>query len=123
MATVVGIFEDCYINKKKLPIVRPGTQSRRFTHVTDTVEACYQAWIKNKNAHYAVASKKSYSIIDLAKLFKCKVIYLPPRKGERYSSSLNKMNLNNKIYRVNGKIELKNYIKMFIERNNLKAKP
>ena len=25
MATVIGIFENCYINKKSLPVVRPGT--------------------------------------------------------------------------------------------------
>ena len=121
MATVVGIFEDCYIHNKKLPIVKPGTQSRRFTHISDTVEACYQAWIKNKNAHYAVASKKSYSIIELAKLFNFKVKYLPPRKGERFASSLNKMNLNNKINKIYGKIEIKNYIKLFIDKINFKA--
>jgi len=122
MATVVGIFEDCYINNKKLPIVKPGTQSRRFTHIADTVDVCYLAWIKNKNAHYAISSKKSYSIIELAKLFNCKVKYLPPRRGERFASSLNKMNLNNKINRIYGKIELKNYVKTFIDKIRLKAK-
>ena len=121
MATVVGIFEDCYINNKKLPIVKPGTQSRRFTHITDTVEACYQAWIKNKNAHYAITSKRSYSIIELAKLFNYKIKYLPSRRGERYASSLNKMSLNNKINRIYGKIKLKNYIKTFIDKYSLKS--
>ena len=31
MATVIGIFEDCYKNKNFLPVVKPGNQSRRFT--------------------------------------------------------------------------------------------
>ena len=31
MATVIGIFEDLYLNKKPLTVVRPGTQTRRFT--------------------------------------------------------------------------------------------
>jgi len=58
----------------------------------------------------------------LAKLFNCKVKYLPPRRGERFASSLNKMNLNNKINRIYGKIELKNYVKTFIDKIRLKAK-
>ena len=46
MATVIGIFEDHYKSKKPLPIVKPGNQSRRFTHIYDTVEICYKAWKK-----------------------------------------------------------------------------
>ena len=33
MATVIGIFEDCYKKNKPLGVVKPGTQSRRFTHI------------------------------------------------------------------------------------------
>ncbi len=122
MATVVGIFEDCYLNKKKLPVVRPGTQSRRFTHINDTVRACIRAWIKNKNQHYAIASKKSYSIKELAKMFGTKIKFVPSRRGERYASSLNKMHLNNKIIKIYGKIEIKTYIKSFLKKNNFNYK-
>ena len=122
MATVVGIFEDCYLNKKELPVVRPGTQSRRFTHINDTVEACLRAWIKNKNQHYAITSKKSYSIKELAKMFDTKIKFVPSRRGERYASSLNKMHLNNKIIRIYGKIEIKTYIKSFLKKNNINYK-
>ena len=66
MATVVGIFEDHYLRNKKLPVVRPGTQSRRFTHIQDTIKICFEAWKLNKNKHYSISSKKSYSIIQLA---------------------------------------------------------
>ncbi|MFM7986826.1 MAG: NAD-dependent epimerase/dehydratase family protein, partial [Candidatus Fonsibacter sp.] len=99
MATVVGIFEDCFRLGKKLPVVRPGTQERRFTHVFDTVKACIFAWRKNKSKHYSIASKQSHSIIELAKMFKSQIRYLPKREGERFASSLTKMNLNNKIIR------------------------
>ena len=47
MATVIGIFENCFKTKKPITIVKPGTQSRRFTHIFDTVNICYLAW-KNK---------------------------------------------------------------------------
>ena len=118
MATVVGIFEDHFKMRKKLPVVRPGTQVRRFTHVYDTIKACIFAWKKNNCKHYSIASNQSYSIIELAKLFKCKIKYLPTRKGERFESALTKMNLNNKIKRLNAKIKLKDYIKNFLINNH-----
>jgi UDP-glucose 4-epimerase len=118
MATVVGIFEDYFKRGKKLPIVRPGTQVRRFTHVFDTVKACIFAWKRNNCKHYSIASKQSYSIIELANLFKRKIRYLPTRKGERFASALTKMNLNNKITRLSAKIKLKDYINNFLINNN-----
>jgi UDP-glucose 4-epimerase len=118
MATVVGIFEDYFKKKKKLPVVRPGTQVRRFTNVYDTVKACIFAWRRNKCKHYSIASKQSYSIIELAKLFKSKIRYLPVRKGERFASALTKMNLNNKIIRLSAKIKLKDYVKNFLSNNH-----
>jgi UDP-glucose 4-epimerase len=118
MATVIGIFEDNFKQRKKLPVVRPGTQARRFTHVYDTVKACIFAWKKNKCKHYCIASKESYSIIKLAKLFKSKITYLPRRKGERFASALTKMNLNNKIIRLSAKIRLKDYVNNFLMNNS-----
>ena len=117
MATVVGIFEDHFKKKKKLPVVRPGTQVRRFTHVYDTIKSCIFAWRKNKCKHYSIASRQSYSIIELARMFKSKISYLPMRKGERFASALTKMNLNNRIIRLTAKIKLKDYIKNFLINN------
>ena len=76
MATVLGIFEEKFKKKEPLTIVRPGTQTRRFTHVQDTIEVCYEAWKANKSLHYSIAHKKSYSIIDVAKMFKSNKIFL-----------------------------------------------
>jgi UDP-glucose 4-epimerase len=117
MATVVGIFEDHFLRGKKLPVVKPGKQVRRFTHVFDTVKACIFAWKENKCKHYSIASNQSYSIIELAKLFKSKIKYLPMRKGERFASALTKMNLNNKIIRLSAKIKLKDYVSNFLSNN------
>ena len=99
-------------------MVRPGTQQRRFTHVFDTVKACIFAWRKNKSNHYSVVSNESYSIIELAKMFKSKIRYLPMREGERFASALTKMNLNNKILKLNAKIKLRDYIKNFLMDNH-----
>ncbi len=117
MATVIGIFEDHYIKNKPLPVVRPGTQSRRFTHIQDTVEVCYKAWKKNKCKYYSISNKESYSILDVAKLFKSRIKFLPSRKGERFASALSNMSFSNKVYKNFGKINLKNYIKNFIKNN------
>ena len=114
MATVIGIFEEQYKNDKPLTVVKPGTQSRRFTHVYDTVDACFYAFKKNKCRFYSISNKKSYTIIEVAKMFKSKIKYLPPRLGERYASALTSMNLSNKVYKLFGKIQLKDYLKKIL---------
>jgi len=117
MATVVGIFEDAYLNKKALPVVLPGTQTRRFTHINDTVEICYKAWKNNLCRHYSISNKKSYSIIEVAKMFGSKIKFLPKRPGERYASALTKISLSNKIHKNFGKINLVDYIRNFLAKN------
>ena len=118
MSTVIGIFEDHYIKGKSLPVVRPGTQSRRFTHIDDTINICYLAWKKNLCKHYSIANKKTYSVLEVAKMFKSRIKLIPKRPGERYSSALINKNLSNKIHKHFGKINLKNYIENFIRKNN-----
>ena len=115
MATVIGIFNNCYKNKKPLPVVRPGTQTRRFTHISDTIYVCYEAWKQNRCTHYSISNNKSYSIEEVAKMYNSKIKYLKARPGERYASALSKISLNNKIIRRFGKIKLKDYITSFIK--------
>ena len=115
MATVIGIFEDQYKKNKPLTVVKPGTQSRRFTHVKDTVDACVYAWKKNKCRHYSISNKKSFTILEVAKMFNTKIKFLPSRPGERYASALTNMNLSNKVYKLFGKIDLENYLKKLIK--------
>ena len=111
MATVIGIFEDQFSKKMPLTVVRPGNQSRRFTHIKDTVSICYEAWKKNKCKHYAITHKKTWTILEVARMFKSTIKYLPQRPGERYASALTKMSLSNKVVKKFGKIQLNDYIK------------
>ena len=115
MATVIGIFEKQYKKNEPLTVVKPGSQTRRFTHVDDTVAACYHAWRKNKCRHYSISNRKSYSILQVAKMFKSTIKYLPARPGERYASALTNMNLSNKVYKLFGKIQLKDYLNIIIK--------
>jgi|TARA_B110000483_G_scaffold243397_1_gene332983 UDP-glucose 4-epimerase len=115
MATVIGIFEDQYSKNKSLTVVKPGSQSRRFTHVYDTVEACYYAWKKNNCRHYSISHNKSYTVLDVVKMFGGKMKFLSKRPGERYASALTNMNLSNKVHKIFGKIDLKKYIENIVK--------
>ena len=115
MATVIGIFEEAFKKKKALPVVLPGSQSRRFTHIDDTVNVCFLAWKKNLSRHYSISNKQSFSILEVAKMFKSKIKFLKKRPGERYASALAHMNLSNKVYKHFGKKKLKDYINEIIK--------
>ena len=122
MSTVIGIFEDLYDKNKPLTVVRPGYQSRRFTHISDTIEVCFEAWKKNKCRHYSISHKKSYSILEVARFYNRKIKFLKPRSGERYASASTKISYGNNIIQRYGKIDLKDYIRSFIESRNYENK-
>ena len=117
MSTVIGIFENQYLNKKPLTVVKPGSQSRRFTHIDDTIDICFYAWKKNKSRFYSISNKESFTILDVAKMFKSKIKFLSPRIGERYASALTTLSLSNKIHRSYGKISLREYVKSFLKKH------
>ena len=118
MSTVIGIFENQYLGKKPLTVVKPGTQTRRFTHINDTVKICYEAFKENKCKYYSISNKNSYSILEVAKMFNSKIKFLKPRLGERYASALTKISSNNKIIQKYGKLQLKDYVSSFIKSHN-----
>ena len=115
MATIIGIFEDQYRNKKPLTIVKPGSQKRDFTHIDDIIKGCYLAMNKGKNNEYMLSSGKKYSILQIAKMFNAKYKFIPSRPGDRKDSTI----LNNNAKKILGfkaKINIKNYIKEFINK-------
>ena len=76
------------------------------------------AWKKNLSRHYSIANHKSYSLLEVARMFNTKITYLPKRRGERYASALTNINLSNKVYKYFGKVKLKIYINNIILNNN-----
>ncbi len=115
MATVIGIFEHQFLNQKPLTVVKPGSQTRRFTHIYDTVKTCYDAFKADKCKYYSISNKKSHSILNVARMFKKKIVFLKSRPGERYASALTKISHNNEIIQKYGKLQLKDYISSFIK--------
>lgn len=113
MATVIGIFEDLYKKGKTLTVVKPGTQSRNFTHVDDIVSGCITAWKKNKNREYILTHNKSFTIKEVAFLFSKKIKLVSRRLGERYRSSNVSFIDGRKVYKILCKKSLKTYIHDF----------
>ena len=63
-----------------------------------------------------LGTKKNYSVIQIAKMFKRKIKFIPSRPGERLGS----VNNDNKAFTHLGykaKIDIKDYIKFFILKN------
>ena len=118
MATVVGIFERQYEYKIPLTVVHPGTQTRKFTHIEDTVKGCYYAWQQNKNRHYSLSNMRSYTIIQVAKFFSNNIKMISKKLGERKKSSIVQKVGNIKIHRFACKTSLRLYIKNFKDNLN-----
>ena len=59
MSAVIGIFECQYKKRLPLTIVRPGTQRRDFTHISDIVRGCHLAWKKGNQNDYMLGTKKN----------------------------------------------------------------
>ena len=117
MSAVIGIFEELYLRNKPLTIVKPGTQKRDFTHINDIIRGCYLAWKRGKQKEYMLGTHRQYSIIEIAKMFKSKIKYIPKRKGERFKSSITNNNAL-KILNYKSTIDIKDYIKNFIQKKN-----
>lgn len=84
-ATVIAIFEKQYKNNKKLTVVKPGTQSRDFTHVYDIVNGVISTIPKNMNHEWHLRSGINIKIIELAELIG-EWEFIEERKGERFTS-------------------------------------
>ena len=116
MSAVIGIFETQFKKKIPLTIVKPGSQKRDFTHIDDIIKGCYLAFIKGKQNEYMLCSKEQYTILQIAKMFKTKIRFLPQREGERSSASVpNNNSLNHLGYMP--KIHIKDYINSYIKEN------
>ena len=116
MSAVIGIFEEQYKKGKSLTIVKPGNQRRDFTHIDDIVRGCYLAWKKGIQNEYMLGTKKNHSIIEIAKMFKTKIKYIPSRPGERFGSTIPNNNAE-KILGYSARVKIKDYIKNFIKNN------
>ncbi|MFP4118360.1 MAG: NAD-dependent epimerase/dehydratase family protein [Candidatus Woesearchaeota archaeon] len=88
-ATLIGIFKQKMLKNEQLPVVKPGTQTRNFTHVKDIVDALILVGEKGHGDGFGISSYDKYSIIDVAKMFGGKIMMIDERKGNRMMSDIN----------------------------------
>lgn len=84
--TVIEIFKQKMLAGEPLEVRMPGTQRRTYTHVSDTVDGLILAAEKGTGDGYGVSSSKSFTILEVAKLFGGEIVMLPERKTSRPSS-------------------------------------
>jgi UDP-glucose 4-epimerase len=84
-ATVVAIFERQFNSNEMLTVVKPGTQSRDFTHVSDIVSGLIAIDNINLNNEWHLRSGKNITIIELAEMFGDWTL-IDERRGERFTS-------------------------------------
>lgn len=71
-----------------LPVSKPGTQKRNFTHIDDIIDGLVLVAKKGKGDGYGIGSDKSYSIIDIVKMLGKKPKYYVSNKGNRMSAEV-----------------------------------
>ena len=111
-ATVIGIFENLYKNNKKLTVVKPGTQTRDFTHIDDTIDGILKASIGYYGDGFVIRTGTQYSMLQVAKMFKTDYIFIDEQKGNRTQSSGSMENM--KKIGWKSKHNLKDYINNII---------
>lgn len=87
-ATLIALFKEKTRRKEPLTIVSPGSQRRNFTYVGDIVKGLILVGEKGSGDHFGLGSEKSYSILQIAKMFGGQIKMLPERRGNRMDASL-----------------------------------
>ncbi|HSX34790.1 MAG TPA: NAD-dependent epimerase/dehydratase family protein [Candidatus Saccharimonadales bacterium] len=67
--TLIGCLERMYLEGKPLTIVKPGTQERNFTYVTDLARGLIMVGERGHGDGYVLGNQKSVSVLDVAKAF------------------------------------------------------
>ena len=81
--TVIETFKQNFLSKKPHQVRSPGTQTRTFTHIDDTVAGIILVGEKGKGDGYGISAKESISLLDVAKMFGGDIEMLPPTKTTR----------------------------------------
>jgi len=82
-ATVIAKFKHQYQNNKLLTVIGDGKQTRQFTHVNDIVDALLKIMVYPENKEWHLTSGKTYSILEVARMFSDNIKFIPFIKGER----------------------------------------
>jgi len=84
-ATVIAKFIELKKQKVKyLPITKPGTQRRRFTHIDDVVNGLIIVAKKGLGDDFGIGANKSYTILEVAEMLEMSFKIEGYAKGNRF---------------------------------------
>ena len=86
--TVIEIFKQMYLRGTPIAVVEPGTQERNFTHVDDIVDGLLLVGKEVSSDEYGLGNERSFTILEVARMFGGEIVMLPERVGNRMQSSL-----------------------------------
>jgi len=87
MGTFIETCRQHYLKGDAVPVRIPGTQTRAFTHVDDTVDGLIAIGERGLNDEYAISAKEVYSLLDVVHLFGCEAAMLPATASTRSSGA------------------------------------
>lgn len=85
--TLIETFRQNFLAGKPHQVNAPGTQTRAFTHVLDTVEGIMLAGEKGAGNGFQISSKDVHSILEVAEMFGGAVEMRPQTKTSRSSGA------------------------------------
>jgi len=87
--SVVSIFEEQYKAGEPLTVTGDGSQERMFTYVEDIVDGLIKSYLYSQNEEFELGNPiKSYSVLEIAKMFSDNIKFIESRKGDRANSVL-----------------------------------
>ncbi len=85
--TVIATFKENFLNKHPHKVNSPGTQTRAFTHVQDTVDAIILVGEHGEGDGYNISSSEVFSILEIAEMFGGEMEMMPQTKMSRSSTN------------------------------------
>jgi UDP-glucose 4-epimerase len=85
--TVIETFKQCYLKGEPCQVNGPGTQTRAFTHINDTIEGITLVGERGGADEYAISAKEEYSLLDVVHMLGAAVEMLPSTKSTRSSQA------------------------------------
>ena len=87
--SVISVFEKQYKAGLPITVSGDGQQKRMFTYVDDIVDGLIKSWQYKLNDEFELGNPvKSYTILELAKMFSDNIQFVEARKGDRTDSVL-----------------------------------
>jgi UDP-glucose 4-epimerase len=114
--TVIETFRRRFLSGKPLEVRSPGTQTRAFTSVEDTVAGLLLVGEKGEGDNFGISAQETYSLLEVAEMFGGEIEMLPQTKTTRSSTVVDTA----KIEKLGWKQEkrLEDYIKKMVKNNS-----